>query len=253
MPRLLVLLSFLLLSACTGGADRRAFQPSERILIFSHTTGYRHDSIAAGIPALSALARQQGYTVFATESPDVFTPKSLESYDAIIFLSTTTDPRDPSSEWLTGSRAEALREFVRKGGGIAAIHAAADSHYHSPWYAALIGGQFDRHPPETPAGKLTVVAPDHPAMRTLPSPHVRNDEWYLIRNRDPKTTLLLALEAESIGEQGAWPISWTRTEGRGRIFYTALGHTRESYSDPYFLTHVRNGLAWVLKERRRIR
>jgi type 1 glutamine amidotransferase len=254
MFRGLILLPVLLLMSCATSERDRSFDATKQVLIFSHTTGYRHESIAAGIPALSRLVREQGHTPVATESPEVFTKKSLEGYDAIIFLSSTTDPEDPASEWLTGTRATALQEFVRKGGAIVGIHAASDSHYHSPWYGALIGGQFERHPPETPRGTLVVVDPSHLSTEKLPSTHVRADEWYKIRNRDPKARLLLTLDPKSIGEQGtAWPISWTRTQGSGRIFYTALGHTSESYSDPYFLRHVQGGLAWSLNERLRSR
>ena len=245
-PLLMILATY----AAPGDA-RRPMREMKQVLIFSHTTGYRHDSIAAAIPALSRLVREQGGSAVATESPDVFTPKSLEGYDAIILLSSTTDPKDPASEWLTGTRAEALQRFVRKGGGIVAIHAASDSHYHAPWYGALVGGQFERHPPATPVGKLTVVNADHPATRNLPAVHSRADEWYRIRNLDPKARLLVTLDPASIGETGApWPMSWIRTEGSGRIFYTALGHTSESYSDPYFLDHVKGGLRWAWKDRR---
>lgn len=245
---------FIVVTACAASPSPRIGERGKQVLIFSHTTGYRHDAIAAAVPALSRLVRERGHSPVATESPEVFTPKSLEGYDAVILLSSTTDPEDPASEWLTGARAEALREFVRKGGGIVAIHAASDSHYFSPWYGALIGGQFERHPAGTPKGRLTVVDADHPATRTLPPSHERADEWYRIRNLDPKARLLLTLGPASIGEAGApWPMSWVRTEGRGRVFYTALGHTSESYADPYFLDHVRGGFVWAVRERERRR
>ncbi|QPQ55735.1 ThuA domain-containing protein [Allosphingosinicella flava] len=247
-----LLLSILMLTGCTSPQPDRSLFASKRVLIFSHTTGYRHESIAVAVPALSRLVREQGHTPVATETPDIFTLKSLEGFDAIIFLSSTTDPKNPASEWLTGTRAEALQKFVRKGGAIVGIHAASDSHYHSPWYAALLGGQFERHPPGTPQGRLTVTDPSHRATRDIPTSHARIDEWYRIQKYDPKARLLMTLDPASIGEQGgAWPISWARTEGSGRIFYTALGHTSQSYSDPYFLAHVKGGLAWALNDSRR--
>ncbi|WP_106639282.1 ThuA domain-containing protein [Allosphingosinicella vermicomposti] len=247
----ILLTPLLAILALCAPSEARPQREAKQVLIFSHTTGFRHDSIAAAVPALSRMMREQGGSAVATESPDVFTPKSLEGFDAIVLLSSTTDPKDPGSEWLTGKRAEALQRFVRKGGGIVAIHAASDSHYHSPWYGSLVGGQFERHPPETPVGKLNVLDASHLATRGLPTSHSRADEWYRIRALDPKARLLVTLDAASIGEAGApWPISWTRTQGSGRIFYTALGHTSESYSDPYFLDHVRGGLLWAWKDER---
>jgi len=128
------------------------------ILIYSGTTGFRHDSIPAGIQAMTSIARARGLTVVASEDPAVFSNGSLRRFRAIVLLSCTTDPKDPASEWLVGDRRTALQHFVRRGGGILAIHAAADSHYHWPWYGHLIGGHFARHPAGTLTGKVRTLA-----------------------------------------------------------------------------------------------
>ena len=145
----------------------------------------------------------------------------------------------------------ALQQFVRSGGGIVAIHAAADSHYHWPWYARLIGGRFTRHPPATPKGHITVVAPADPAVQGLPRSIERTDEWYYFEDYDPVSKVLVTLDPSSIGEQDTNPnpVAWTRQINDGRVFYTAMGHTTESYSEPFFLQHVANGLDWVLRRR----
>lgn len=218
------------------------------ILIFSHTTGYRHDSITAGIEALQAIARRRGVAFVASEDPLVFSTNSLGRFHAIVFLNTTTDPKSPASEWLVGDRREALRQFVTSGGGVLAVHAAADSHYHWPWYAKLIGGRFARHPPGTPKGSLSIAHPLHPTNRGLPGKVERVDEWYYFEDLDPMSTTLVTLDPQSIGQPDTNPnpLAWTREVDGGRIFYTAMGHTKESYSDPYFLRHLANGLDWVL-------
>src|SRR3990170_7536952 len=148
------------------------------ILIFSHTTGYRHDSIPAGIAAIEAIARRRGLAVVASEDPRLFSSQSLRRFRAIVLLSTTTDRKYPASEWLVGDRRTTLQQFVARGGGIVAIHAAADSHYHWPWYGKLIGGRFSRHPPGTPRGTVSIVDRSHPANRNLPRTVRRVDEWY---------------------------------------------------------------------------
>uniref|UniRef100_UPI0025DE73CE ThuA domain-containing protein n=1 Tax=uncultured Sphingomonas sp. TaxID=158754 RepID=UPI0025DE73CE len=125
--------------------------PKGEVLIFSHTTGYRHDSIPAGIAAIGRIAERQGFSFRASEDPAIFTSRGLRNVRAIVLLSSTTDPKAPSSEWLTGERRTALQTFVRSGGGVMAVHAAADSHYHWPWYGRLIGARFARHPAGTPA------------------------------------------------------------------------------------------------------
>jgi type 1 glutamine amidotransferase len=241
--RALTLLPLLLLGA--------APLPKDEVLIFSHTTGYRHDSIPAGIAATERIAKRQGFSVRASEDPALFTSRGLRGVRAIVFLSSTTDPKAPSSEWLTGERRAALQSFVRSGGGVLAVHAAADSHYGWPWYGRLIGGRFARHPEGTPPGTLTLADRSHPVTGGMPATIRRSDEWYEFADYDPTSRLLVTLDPASIGEADVNPnpISWVRQVDGGRVFYTAMGHTAESYSDPYVLRHLSNGLAWVTRRR----
>jgi type 1 glutamine amidotransferase len=241
--RLLLACLVMLLTASAAPPPR-----GDSILIYSGTTGYRHDSIPAGIKAVTAIARRRGLTVVASEDPAVFSDSSLRRFRAIVLLSTTTDPKNPASEWLVGDRRTALQQFVARGGGILAIHAAADSHYHWPWYGKLIGGRFARHPPGTPTGTVKVVSGD-PVVTGLPRSIRRTDEWYYYDDYDPTSKLLITLDPASIGEADVNPnpAAWTRQVDGGRVFYTAMGHTKESYSEPYFLRHVANGLDWVMK------
>jgi len=242
----------LLLLILLAGPAPAAPQPSGgTILIYSGTTGYRHDSIPAGIEAVSGLAAERGLRVIASEDPAVFSAVSLRRFRAIVLLSCTTDPKDPQSEWLVGDRRDALQQFVRGGGGIVAIHAAADSHYHWPWYGRMIGGHFARHPAGTPKGKVTVVAPEDSTMLGLPRSVSRIDEWYYFDDYDPVSKVLLTLDPQSIGEEdiNPNPIAWKREINEGRVFYTAMGHTKESYSEPFFLRVVGQGLDWVTRRR----
>ena len=217
------------------------------ILIYSGTTGYRHESIPAGIQAITAIAKKRGLDVQASEDPSVFSQARLKQFRVIVLLSCTTDPKNPSSEWLVGERRDALQSFVRHGGGVLAIHAAADSHYNWPWYGKLIGGHFARHPQGTPVGTVSLFGRT-PLTTDLPRSKQRTDEWYYFDDYDPTSRLLVTLDPTSIGEKDVNPnpMAWTRTVDGGRVFYTAMGHTKESYSDPYFLRLVSNGLDWVL-------
>lgn len=234
MRRLILLLLAILIAAPVQAASRGA------VLIYSGTTGYRHDSIPAGVAAVTKLAQQRDLTVEASEDPNVFSADNLRRFRAIVLLSCTTDPKNPASEWLTGNRREALQRFVRSGGGILAIHAAADSHYHWPWYGKLIGGHFARHPAGTPTGTIRSLATGETRSRT--------DEWHYFDDYDPTSHLLVTLDPGSIGEADVNPnpMSWTREVEGGRVFFTAMGHTAASYSEPWFLDHLGAGLDWVL-------
>jgi uncharacterized protein len=248
MRRLILFLIAFFIVAPANAAPQPA-KPS--ILIFSGTTGYRHDSIPDGIQAIRSLAARRGLTVIASEDPSAFSANSLKRFRAIVLLSCTTDPKNPASEWLVGHRREALQQFVRNGGGVLAIHAAADSHYNWPWYGRMIGGHFARHPQGTPRGNVTVVAPGDPTMRGLSRTISRVDEWYYFDDYDPVSKVLVTLDPQSIGEKdiNPNPMAWTREINSGRVFYTAMGHTKESYSDPWFLQLLAGGLDWVLKSR----
>ena len=244
-------LILLLIAFLTVAPACAAPPPKPAILIFSGTTGFRHDSIPDGIRAIRAMADRRGLDVIASEDPAVFSTNSLKRFRAIVLLSCTTDPKNPKSEWLVGNRREALQQFVRGGGGVLAIHAAADSHYNWPWYGRMIGGHFARHPEGTPKGNVTVVAPGDPTMRGLQRSISRVDEWYYFEDYDPVSKVLVTLDPQSIGEKdiNPNPMAWTREINDGRIFYTAMGHTKESYSDPWFLQLLAGGLDWVLKRR----
>ena len=238
-------IAFLVLMFAAAPASAR---PSHgALLIYSGTTGYRHESIPAGIEAVTAIAKRRGLTVVASEDPNVFSTQSLKRFRAIVLLSCTTDPKKPESEWLVGDWRDTLQAFVHRGGGIVGIHAAADSHYFWPWYGKMIGGHFQRHPQGTPTGTVH-LAGQSPLTSGLPTAKRRTDEWYYFDDYDPTSRLLVTLDPTSIGEQDVNPnpMAWTRTVEGSRVFYTAMGHTKESYSDPYFLKLVSNGLDWVL-------
>jgi type 1 glutamine amidotransferase len=246
LVRLLTLIAAAM--ALSGPAAPAAAAGPPRVLLFSHSTGYRHASIGPGIAAIQGLGAREKIVIVPSEDPNVFSAEGLSGFDAIIFLSTSTDPKNPQSEWFQGPRRDALQAFVRRGGGIVGIHAASDSHYNWPWYGRMIGGHFTRHPQGTPEGTLRVVDRKHRSTRALPETMRRVDEWYYFDDYDPENHILVTLDPASIGEKDVNPnpVSWSHEFEGGRVFYTAMGHTDESYADPNFLTHLAGGLRWVL-------
>lgn len=239
----------LIVAMLAGALPIAAEAKAARVLVFSHTTGYRHASIEAGVAALKAMGVRRAFDVVASEDPAIFSTEGLKPFAVIVLLSTTTKPTDPASEWLVGARREAFQAFVHRGGGIVAIHAAADSHYHWPWYGRLIGGRFTRHPKGTPTGDVTIVDRADPTARGMASHARRTDEWYYYDDYDPTLHLIATLDPQSIGEADVNPnpISWRHDFEGGRVFYTAMGHTPESFSEPWFLRHLENGIDWSLR------
>jgi type 1 glutamine amidotransferase len=226
-----------------GSQQPRATSGADRVLVLSRTEGFRHESIAAGIAMLRALAPGRGLQVVATEDPARLTDRALRRYRAVVFLQTTGDVLDAPQE-------RALRRFVRRGGGWLGVHAAADTERGWPFYAdGLLGARFTSHPP---IQRATVVVEDrrHPATRHLPRRWTREDEWYSFRASPRRSVNVVASLDERTYDPGGLrmgdhPIAWWQRAGRGRAFYTALGHTTASYAEPAFRRHVLGALAWV--------
>ena len=221
-----------------------------RILVYSGSTGFRHDSIPAAVEALKAIGTKAGYTVDATEDPEVFSAEKLKQYQALVLVSTSTDPKKPESEWFTGAKRDALQGFLKDGKGVVGLHAAADSHYNWGWYGQMIGGYFERHPKGTPKGTVTVIDAKNPATAKLPKMLERNDEWYYYKDFDPTVHVLITVDPASIGDGEADvnpnPLVWCHAFGGGRVFYSGLGHTSESYSEPYLVNLLSGALVYVV-------
>jgi type 1 glutamine amidotransferase len=225
------------LAAPTGAAPA----PDDRVLVFSKTAGYRHDSIPDGIAALRDLGTTGGFTVDATEDAAAFTPANLRRYDAVVFLSTTGDVLDAAQQ-------RAFEDYIRHGGGYVGIHAAADTEYDWPFYGGLAGAYFHSHPAIQPA---TVHVEDraHPATSGLARTWNRTDEWYNYRSNPREHAHVLASldEASYSGGtmNGDHPIAWCQNYQGGRAFYTGGGHTKASYAEPDFRAHLLGGIRWA--------
>ncbi|MFE0464908.1 ThuA domain-containing protein [Kitasatospora sp. NPDC058965] len=211
------------------------------VLVFTRTTGYRHDSIPAAITALRELGQEQGFTLEASEDPSVFTDASLAGRSAVVFLST-------SGEVLAPDGKAALRRWVSAGGGFMGVHSAACTEYDWPYYGDLLGARFAGHPDFQP-GTVVVEDRTHPATAHLPARWEWHDEWYDFRANPRPGVHVLATVDESGYEGGGMgadhPLVWWRTSGNGRSFYTALGHAEVAYADPVFRRHLLGGLRWT--------
>ncbi len=217
--------------------------PAARVLVFTRTAGYRHESIPAGIDAVRELGATGGYTVDATEDPGAFRASNLARYRAVVFLSTSGDVLDE-----TGKRD--LEEYVRGGGGYVGVHAASTTEYGWPFYGELVGAWFARHPAIQP-GRIVVEDRTHPATAHLDTTWSRTDEWYDFRtNPRGRVHVLLTVDESSYSGGGMGrdhPIAWCHAVGTGRAFYTALGHAVESFAEPAFRDHLRGAIRWAAR------
>lgn len=239
-----ILILALLLIGCSIQQEEAKAQgdPAKpAILVFYKTAGFYHESIPDGIAAIQKLGQENKFAVEATKDASVFNDDNLKKYKAVVFLSTTQDVLNPQEQ-------TAFEQYIKKGGGFMGIHAATDTEYDWPWYNQLVGAYFDSHPA---IQKATILVKDkkHPATAFLPDKWERVDEWYNFKSINPKVKVLATLDESSYkgGKNGAnHPAIWYHEFDGGRAFYTAGGHTSESYSEPLFLRHLLAGIKYAM-------
>jgi type 1 glutamine amidotransferase len=237
-----------ILAAVALGADSepkpaKALQP--KVLVFSRTLGFRHSNIPLGVSVIRQLGEKNGFAVDATEESGVFTPVNLNGYRALVFLSVTGDVLDPEQE-------NALKDYVMKGGGFVGVHGAlfgpSACEEKWEWYHDLCCVSFRNHSAVVSA-IVDIEDPRHPSTLDLPLRWTRTDEWYNYDGTPRGRAHVLATVEESSYKGGTvgddHPIAWCKAMGKGLVWYTAMGHTEESFTEPLFLKHLLGGIQFA--------
>lgn len=234
--------------AAANGGDTRTVNDA-RVLVFSKTLGYRHASITNGVAAIRELGTKHRFAVEATEDSAAFTQTNLARFQVVIFLSVTGNVLD------SGQKA-AFKEYLLGGGGFVAIHGAIFGpnacEDQWTWYGEMFGCSFTNHSAVV-AAIVRIEDRQHPSTRALPLAWLRTDEWYNYTGRPRGCARVLATVDESTYSGGSngldHPITWCRKIGKGRMWYTAMGHTESSFSERLFLEHILGGIrvaaGWV--------
>jgi type 1 glutamine amidotransferase len=220
-----------------------ADRPRNRVLVFSRTLGFRHESIPDAIAAIRQLGAENGFEVDATEDPTAFTPETLGRYRAVVFLS-------PSGNVLTGAQRLAFQQFIEGGGGFVGIHNAnAQVMDDWAWYGKLVGAREVSEITTQPM-ILTILDPQHPSTQDLPKSWSLTSEAYNY-DVDPRVNgarVLVSLDDTTVtgGAMGKQhPYSWYREYDGGRMWYTVGGANRPDYRDANFLRHVLGGIRYA--------
>lgn len=215
--------------------------PNPRVLVFSKTAEFRHDSIPDAIEMLKSF-ETKGMMVTATEDSAVFDKKLASKYDCIVFAQTTGDV-------LNDQQQKCLIDYIHAGRGFVGFHAASDTEHKWDWYKSLVGGEFLTHAPGT--FDVRVVTEDfaHPTTNFMPKEWRHTDEWYdFVTNPRSRVRVLQSIRNEDYSGSkmvGDHPISWCQEFEGGRSWYTGLGHTKETYQEKYFRDAVYQGILWT--------
>jgi len=240
-----IALAMLLFATVIGSVQADNTTNSFRVLVFSKTVGYRHASITNGIAAIRELGSQHGFAADATEDSSAFTTTNLARYQTVVFLSVIGDVLNSEQE-------TAFQNYMLGGGGLVAIHGAMFGSLacegNWAWYGDVFGCTFMNHSAIVPA-LVKIEDAIHPSTSRLPAEWRRTDEWYNYIGTPRGSANVLATVDESTYHGGTMggdhPISWWRPVGKGRMWFTAMGHTESSFSEPHFHQHLLGGIQAV--------
>ncbi len=259
-------IAFLSASAQIAVQPRRTLPPKgmAHVLVIGQTKGWEHDSV----PDAMANIWKMGHDTKLWEAtirtdtelitkkdlnpgrPGGFNRKNLDYFDALVFASTTGELD------LTDDQKRDMMSFIKEDGkGFVGIHAALDTNYKWPEYGEMIGGWFDEHPWTTFDAPIVVEDPTFPAVRHFPKEFVKYDEIYQAKSwsRD-KVNVLLSLDPNKLDYNNPkvhradhdFAVAWSKMYGNGRVFYSTLGHTKESWDDPDIQKMYFEAIKWVL-------
>ena len=231
----------------------------KHVLVIGETKGFEHDSVSAALDAVYTMGKESGLwdteirtdTELLTKKNLGRNAKNLAYFDAIVFARTTGElDMDPVQ------KQDMLSAIKEDGKGFVGIHAALDTNYTWPEYGEMIGGWFDQHPWMTFNAPIINEDPSFPAVRHFPAAFIKTDEIYQPKewSRD-KVHVLLSLDPNKLNyannprihrSDHDFAVAWDKMYGKGRVFYSTLGHTEEAWSDPDIRKMYFEAIRWIL-------
>ena len=218
-------------------------QNNPEILVFNKTTGFRHKSIPSGINYFINLKKVTNWKIDFSENSNDFYKENLSNYNVVVFLNTT-------GNLFNENQKKAFKKYIANGYGFVGIHAASNTEEQWPWFTNLVGATFKNHPKVQNAKVFIHQESEHPAISHLQKEEVFKDEWYNFKKPVAKhANVLVSVDETSYKGKKMntknHPITWYHHYNGGRIFYTGLGHTDESYADIRFQKMIKGGILWA--------
>jgi type 1 glutamine amidotransferase len=251
----LLLLAALLCLPLLGQGNQQARR--KKILAIGEVKGFQHDSVSHALASIERWGKETGLwdtyirtdTQLVTKKKLGGNAKNLDYFDAVVFYTTGELPLDEEQK-------ASLMSFIKEEGkGFIGIHSATDTFYQWPEYGEMIGGWFDQHPWNTFEAPIIVEDRDHPATKHMPAAFSTKDEIYQFKNysRD-KIRVLMRLDENKIDLANKrvhrtdkdFAVTWVKMHGKGRVFYSTLGHVEEAYDNPLIKTMYVEGIKWAM-------
>jgi type 1 glutamine amidotransferase len=264
-----IALAFMVLLSLPSAATAKGGK--KKVLFFTKSAGFEHGPIKVGpdgeshaLRVLRELADKNGFEVTHTKDGGVFTAEGLAPFDAFMFYATgdLTQPGTDKNPPMSPEGKALFLDLVNKGKGFIATHAGSDT-FHSPAdrftddgdkadpYIKMLGGEFIRHGQQQ-AGRVVCVDPRFPGAAACKEGNLL-EEWYSFKNLAPDLHVITALATWSMKNTGSdsvyrrppYPTTWARMQGKGRVFYTALGHREDVWTNPMFQSLLVGGIRWA--------
>jgi type 1 glutamine amidotransferase len=253
----------------------------KKVLVFTKSSGFQHDAVKLkmsdgregyGFPVLRTLGEKNNIEFVYSKDGSLFTPEYLAQFDAFLFYTTgdlmvpKSDPRGDGLPPMTAAGKAALLAAVTGGKGFIGVHSATDTFHtagrndHVPErflddgagaddYVKMLGGEFIRHGKQQ-VSKLTVVDPKFPGVAAVPAGYAPMEEWYSLKNFSPDLHVLLVQETKDMEgdeyQRPPYPSTWVHMHGKGRVFYTNMGHREDIWNSPVFQSVLTGALNWAL-------
>ncbi len=265
----------LLFTLALGTTLSLAAAPAHKILFFTKSSGFEHSVISwkQGKPSVSEkvfveLGTRNSWTFEFSKDGSKFSKDYLAQFDTVIFyttgdLTTTGTDGEPA---MTADGKKALFDYVKGGKGFIGIHCASDTFHtkgdskiaedrrhleESDTYIDFLGGEFITHgDQQTATNKVT--DPSFPGVKGLGETFSWNEEWYSLKNFNPDIHVLTVIDAPSMKgdmyKRAPFPTTWARKEGKGRVFYTAMGHRDDVWTNPAYQELLVGAIRWTTGE-----
>lgn len=251
-----LVLFVLSLAASSLGIAQKSQAPRKHILVIGEEKGYRHESVTHAMTTIERLGQETGLwdTTIRTDTEALtkkkleYNAKNLNDFDAVVFFTCGTLEMDSEQK-------AALLSFVHDDGkGFIGIHSAAITFTDWPEYGEMIGGYFDEHPWGTFDAPIIVEDSHFPGMQQWPSSFLLRDEIYQFKNysRD-KLRVLMRLDASKLDLKNPrvhrtdrdFAVTWAKMYGKGRVYYSTLGHPKENWDNPQIQKMHAEAIKWV--------
>jgi type 1 glutamine amidotransferase len=262
----------LLLSRPTLGAEKK-------LLLFTKSSGFEHQVVkeinrnpSIMETALRGLAPGNGFSLNATKDGRIFDSNEFRSYDAVVFFTTgdLTAPGTDKNPPMTPQGKQALLDAIGNGLGFVGVHAASDTFHTQPDppdlsnryiahgeesdpYLRMLGGEFIIHgqskDPRLQTANVIIVDPNFPGLESNKSPVSFEEEWYSLKDFAPDMHVVCVLDTSTMNgnayKRAPYPVVWARMQGKGRVFFTAMGDRPENWSNKFMLDVLAGGIRWA--------